>query len=84
MCRQALLYLLFGGFAVVLDVAVLQRTIEALEIQKRGNVGMGGRAVVAFVEVVGENFPVVGSIELVFVIEDVFREIDAFISASSV
>lgn len=44
---------------------------------------MGGWTVVAFVEVVGEDLPVVCAVDLVRVIEDVVIEVDAFISLLS-
>lgn len=45
---------------------------------------MGGWTVVAFVEVVGEDLPVVCAVDLVRVVEDVVIEVDAFISLLSV
>jgi hypothetical protein len=45
--------------AVVLDMAVSRIAVEALQVQEGRYIGMGGGAVVAFVEVVGCDFPVV-------------------------
>ena len=46
-------------FAVVLDMAVYSVAIETLWVEERGDVWVGCWAVVAFVEVVGCDFPVI-------------------------
>lgn len=59
MCVDARGDLFRRGRAVVLDVAGDEVGIEGFEVEEGGDVGVGGGAVVAFVEVVGEDFPVV-------------------------
>lgn len=65
---KACLDLLGLGFAMVLDVAVLQIAIEGFKIEKRRNIGMGRGAVVTLVEIVGQNLPVVCAVYLVGVV----------------
>ena len=72
------------GVAVVLDVAVLEVAVEGFEVEECGDVGVGGRAVVALVEVVGEDLPVVGAVDFVGVIEDIVVEVDASVSLLSI
>lgn len=56
---EALLYLFFGGRLVVLDVASFALAIVAVDGEESWNIRMCGLAMVAFVEVVGCNLPVV-------------------------
>jgi hypothetical protein len=51
-------YLLVCRFAVVLDVSVFECGVESFEIEERGDVWVCCGAVVAFVEVVCEDFPI--------------------------
>lgn len=53
---------------MVLDMAGDEVGVEGFEVEEGGDVRVGGGAVVAFVEVVGEDFPVVvalGDVSLV-------------------
>ena len=49
----------FRRLAMMLYMSVFKIAIERLEVQERWDVGVCGGAVVAFVEVVGEDFPVI-------------------------
>ena len=60
MCVVAKFDLVFGRFAVVLDVSAFEVAVECFEIEEGRDVGVRGWTVVALVEVVDENFPVVG------------------------
>jgi hypothetical protein len=59
MCIHACFDLFFCGRAVVLDVSVFEVAVEAFKVEEGWDVGVRGGAVVAFVEVVCEDFPVI-------------------------
>lgn len=60
----------------MLDVPILELAVKGVKVQERGNVCVRRRAVVAFVEVVGQDLPVVVSIQLVGVVQIVIVKVD--------
>ena len=82
-CVEACFDLLGLGVAMMLDVAVFKVAVEGFEVEEGGDVRVGRGAVVAFVEVVREDLPVVGAVDFVRVVEDVVVEVDAFVALLS-
>jgi hypothetical protein len=66
-CVVAKFDLVFGRFAIVLDMSAFEVAVEGFEVEEGGDVGVCGGTVVALVEVVGENLPVVGACKVVSV-----------------
>lgn len=58
---EALGDLLWCGNAAMLDVTVFEIAVEGVEVEEFGDIRMRCRAVVAFVEIIGQNLPVVVS-----------------------
>lgn len=77
---ETLRNLLGGGFTVVLNVSIFGVAVEGIEIQELGDVGVGGWAVVTFVEVISQNFPVVVSLELIGMIQIIVFEVVVLVS----
>ena len=73
---EALGLLLWGGSVVVLHVSVLHRDVCALGAQEVWHIRVRRRAVVAFVEVVAGDLPVVLAIELVAMVELILVEVE--------
>jgi hypothetical protein len=69
-------FLLFGRCLVVLHVALLEFYVVAVDCEERWDVGVGSLAVVALVEVVRCDFPVVVCIKLICVIELILIEVE--------
>lgn len=72
---ESLVDLVLTGGTVVLDVAVLGLDVIGVEIGDCGDVGVGNKAVVALVVVVGENLPVEVSLHVPGVVEVVLIEV---------
>jgi hypothetical protein len=51
--------LFLGWFTVVLNVSTFEIAVEGFEVQEGRDVGVCGGTVVAFVEVIGEDLPVI-------------------------
>lgn len=86
-CRvdvQALGLLLGSRRAVVLDMTVGERAIKGVEVQKRRDIRVCGRTMIAFVKIVGEDLPIVGPRNRVSVIKHVVGEIITFVAGLDV
>jgi hypothetical protein len=70
-CVNACFGLFLGWFAVVLNVSTFEIALERFEVQEGRNVGVCGGTVVAFVEVVGEDLPVI----VAYVIESAILDV---------
>lgn len=54
--------LFWGGYKTVLYITVFRITLEGFQVQEFRDIGVGGRAVIALVKIVGQNLPVVFAI----------------------
>lgn len=60
-CVVPKLDLVFGWFAVVLDMSAFEIAVEGFEVKEGGDVGVRGGTVVALVEIIGKNLPIVSA-----------------------
>lgn len=65
---------------MVLNVSVLGVAVERIQIEKLGDIRMCCRAVIAFVEVVCQDLPVILAVQLVGIIEVVVVEVVGLVS----
>jgi hypothetical protein len=61
----------------MLYMAIFQIAVERFQVDEVGDVGMRSGTVIALVEIIGQDFPVVISLELVCVVEYVLVEVEA-------
>ena len=76
---EPLFDLLGSRLAMVLNVAGLGVAVKRLQVEEFRDIRMGGRAVVALVEVVGQDLPVVFAVQLIRAHEIVVVEVIGFV-----
>lgn len=77
---KTLLDLLWCGLAVVLDVSIFEIAVERLKVEEFRNIGVCRRAVVALVEIISQNLPVIFAFERISVVKIVVVEVVGFVA----
>ena len=76
--------LFLGRLACVLDMPALECTVKRFEVQESWDVRVRCRAMIAFIEVVCCDFPVVVAFELIRMVEHIVVKVQSFVTGLDV